>query len=155
MTGEKARAEAREIELLTYNHKSLHDGIWSNHRVTWLVTSIFVPVLFAMLGYLIREYQTLSEFQVVMGFLVTEGLLFIWYLVMRIFMHYNIVRRQKLVEIEDRLNELVPEAKFKLYRLSYRKVPSELKFSPRMIYDILFWLYSALNLGFLLFKFVA
>ena len=154
MAGEKSAVD-REIELLTYNHKSLHDSIWGNHRVSWLVTSIFIPVLFAMLGYLVREYDSLSTFQVVMAFLVTEGLAFIWLLIMRIFDHYNEVRRGKLQEIEVKLGELVPEAKFKLYTLEgYKQVPEELKVSPHRIYHILFWLYTALNLGFLLTKLV-
>lgn len=144
----------REIELLKLNHTSLHDSIWGNHRISWMVTSIFVPVLFAMLGYLIREYDSLSNLQAVLGFLVTEGLLVIWLLIMRIFVHYNEARRRKLKKIEKRLNELVEGLDFKLYRLKYNEVPREFKFSPRRIYYILFWLYTGLNVIFLVAKLV-
>jgi hypothetical protein len=142
----------KEIELLKYNHQGLHEALWNNHKVAWQVTSIFVPVLFAMLGYLVNGYSDFSKFQVVMGFLVTEGLLFIWLLIMRIFEHYNEKRKEKLGEIENRLNELVPGINFQLADLPFRQIPKKLKFSPTNIYHILFGLYSILNLGFLLAK---
>ena len=151
MAEEKSSVE-REIELLKLNHTSLHDSIWGNHRVSWLVTSIFIPVLFAMLGYLVREYDSLSNLQAVLGFLVTEGLLVIWVLVMRIFVHYNETRLKKLKSIEDCLNELVGEADFALYNLDYNEEPWALKFSPQRIYYILFWLYTALNIVLLVSK---
>jgi hypothetical protein len=152
MAEETSNRGDNEIGLLKYNHQGLHEAFWNNHKVAWQVTSIFIPVLFAMLGYLVNGYDGFSKFQVLMGFLVTEGLLFIWLLIMRIFEHYNDTRRTKLKQIEDRLHELIPAVDFELYKLHYGEVPREFKFSPTNIYYILFVLYTILNLGFLLAK---
>jgi uncharacterized protein YndB with AHSA1/START domain len=146
---------ADEISLLKSNHASLHDAFWNNHKVAWQVTSIFIPVLFAMLGYLVKGDGNFSRFQALMGFLVMEGLLFIWLLIMRIFEYYNDIRRTKLREIEDRLYDSMPAADFELYNLHYSDSPWKLRFSPMTIYYTLFGVYTALNLAFLLYKFVS
>jgi hypothetical protein len=145
----------REIELLELNHKGLHDSLWECHKVAWQVTSIFIPVLFAILGYLVKDYNTYSKFQVIMGFLVTEGLLLVWILIMRILEHYNNKRKERLEVIENRLNELVPHAGFKMDTLEFGQQPLKFRFSPMNIYYILLGVFTALNLAFLLYKLVA
>ena len=142
------------LDLLKVNYNNLHESMWNNHRVAWIVTSIFIPVLFAMLGYLVREYDVISKAQAMMGFLVTEVLLIIWLLVMRIFEHYNDVRRAKLKQIENRFNEMIKGLDFSQYNLDYKQKPKELKFSPMIIYYILFGIYTELNIGLLVVKFL-
>jgi hypothetical protein len=95
------------LELLRVNYNNLHESMWNNHRVSWIVTSIFIPVLFAMLGYLVREYDAITRIQALMGFFVVESLLIIWLLIMRIFEHYNDVRRKRLKEIENIFNKKI------------------------------------------------
>ena len=99
---EKERSKKMDpgtLELLKVNYSNLHESIWNNHKVSWVITSIFIPVLFAMLGYLIREYDAISKTQALMGFFVVESLLIIWLFIMLSFKHYNDVRRKKLREI--------------------------------------------------------
>lgn len=153
--GNKMDIEDKDIlDLWQFNYRNLHESIWNNHRLAWIVTSIFIPVLFAMLGYLVREYDVISKAQVVMGFLVTEVLLIIWLLVMRIFEHYNDVRRAKLKQIENRFNEMIKDLDFSQYNLDYKQKPKEFKFSPMIIYYILFGIYTELNIGLLVVKFL-
>ena len=92
------------LELLKVNYNNLHESIWNNFRFSWIVTSIFIPVLFAMLGFLVKEYDDVSKMQALMGFFVVESLLIIWLLIMRIFEHYNRVIFNKLKVIENRFN---------------------------------------------------
>jgi hypothetical protein len=153
--GNKMDIEDKDIlDLWQFNYRNLHESIWNNHRLAWIVTSIFIPVLFAMLGYLVREYDVILKAQVVMGFLVTEVLLIIWLLVMRIFEHYNNVRRAKLKQIENRFNEMIKDLNFSQYNLDYKQKPKEFKFSPMIIYYILFGIYTELNIGLLVVKFL-
>ncbi|MCK5612248.1 hypothetical protein KAR91_60815 [Candidatus Pacearchaeota archaeon] len=95
------------LDLLKVNYNNLHESMWNNHRVSWIVTSIFIPVLFAMLGYLVREYDAITRTQALMGFFVVESLLVTWLLIMLSFKHYNDVRRKKLREIENLFNKKV------------------------------------------------
>ncbi len=142
-----------QIDLLKQNHKGLHDAVWGNHRASWMVTSIFIPVLFAMFGFLVQEYDDgFTNLQAVMAFLAMEGLLLIWYAIMQIFDHYNDRRRKKLKEIEDELNDLVPEVEFNMYDLGYGKTPRWYKFSMSKIYLALVCFYTDLNIIFLMTK---
>jgi hypothetical protein len=118
------------LDLLKVNYNNLHESMWNNHRVAWIVTSIFIPVLFAMLGYLVREYDVILKAQAVMGFLVVESLLVIWLLIMRIFWHYNNVRRAKLKQIEYRFNEMIKDISFSQYNLGIDKSQQNLSSHP-------------------------
>ena len=127
----------REMELLKFNYKNLHESIWNNHKVSWVVTSIFIPVFFVMQGYLVREFYDFSKLQIIMGVFVTEFLLIIWLLIMRIFRHYNALRIERLKNIENLFNNkeiseeishLFEDKKgFNHYKLGYRK-PIPIKF---------------------------
>lgn len=99
----------RDRDLLRFNYEKLHESIWENHKVSWIVTSIFVPIIFAMQGYFIKDYfsapntlppQT-STVQLLMGAFVITSLTFVWWLIMKIFARYNQVRIKRLREIED------------------------------------------------------
>ena len=50
-----------ELELLKVNYNNLHESTWNNHRFAWIVVSISIPVLFAMLGFLVKEYDDISK----------------------------------------------------------------------------------------------
>lgn len=100
--------EDRDRDLLRFNYENLHKSIWENHKVSWIVTSILIPIIFAMQGYFIKDYfsalntspsQT-STFQVLMGALVIQSLAVVWWLIMKIFANYNKVRIKRLRKIE-------------------------------------------------------
>jgi heme/copper-type cytochrome/quinol oxidase subunit 2 len=143
------------LELLKINYNNLSEAVWNNYRFAWIVTSIFIPVLFAMLGFLVKEYDDVSKSQALMGFFVVESLLVIWLLIMRIFEHYNKVRLKKLKEIEGMFNEITGDIKFEHYNLSYKQKPLELKLSPRIIYYTLAGIYTALSVGFVVTKYIS
>lgn len=100
--------EDRDRDILRFNYEKLHESIWENHKVSWIVTSIFIPIIFAMQGYFIKDYfsalntlppQTLM-FQVLMGAFVIQSLAVVWWLIMKIFAKFNKVRFKRLKEIE-------------------------------------------------------
>jgi len=161
-----------EMELLMFNYKNLHESIWDNHKVSWVVTSIFIPVIFVMQGYLVREFYDFSKLQIIMGVFVTEFLLIIWLLIMWIFKNYNDLRRKRLKNIEDLFNnkEISEEISqffeddkgFNQYNLKYRKpIPIKfLNFSCKIeysfmgIYHTIFWMFTFLNVFLLVAKFL-
>jgi hypothetical protein len=154
MQEEKRQPEgkAMEIDLLKFNYENLHEAVWNNHKAAWIVTSIFVPILFIMLGHQGSGYYDFSEFQVLIGFFILELLLIIWFSIMRILDHYNKIRFEKLKEIEDRFREIT-NIDFSQYKLSYREKPREFKFSPMTIYWFgIFWGYTAINVTLLVAK---
>lgn len=101
------RAEEKDVNLLKLNYEKLHESIWNNHKLSWTVTSIFIPVLFAVQGYFIKEYYAPQDIRVIFGVIGMEFLLIVWLLVMRIFRHYNVARRERLKEIEKIFDDLI------------------------------------------------
>jgi len=153
----------RDVELVKFNYKNLHESIWNNHKVSWVVTSIFIPVLFGMQGYLVREFYVFSKLQVIMGVFVTELLLIIWLLIMWTFRHYNVLRIERLKKIEDLFNnkEISEELSdffkdkkgFNQYNLGFGKQKQikffnfsfKIKLSFMGIYRMIFWMFTSLN----------
>ncbi|MCP8304990.1 MAG: hypothetical protein H3Z50_05955 [archaeon] len=144
----------KDIELLKLNYNALHESIWNNHKIAWTVTSIFIPVVFALQGFLINNYVfTIS--QIVAVFVTGFFLMSIWLLIMRILAHYNDARLKRLKEIEDlfdkelsnRIRDFFKDGRgFNLYNLEFKEKPKELKFSPMRIYYMIFGLYILLNI---------
>jgi len=156
----------RDVELLKFNYKNLHESIWNNHKISWVVTSIFIPVLFGVQGYLVREFYVFSKLQVIMGVFVTELLLIIWLLIMWTFRHYNILRIERLKEIEDLFNKEISKEisdffkykkGFNQYKLGYGKpkqnnnkeickeISDKIMLSFMEIYYMIFLMFTSLN----------
>jgi hypothetical protein len=167
----KMNMKERDIELLKFNYKNLHGSIWNNHKVSWVVTSIFIPILFGVQGYLIREYCVFSNIQVIMGVFVTELLLIIWLLIMWTFKHYNDLRKERLTEIEDIFNKEISEEisdffkdkkGFNQYKQGYGKPKQikslkflfKIKLSFMGVYRMIFWTSTSLNMILLGAKFL-
>lgn len=55
----------KDIELIKLNYQNLHENVWNCHKISWTVTSIYIPILFTIRGYFIKEYYTFSTFQIV------------------------------------------------------------------------------------------
>jgi hypothetical protein len=51
-----ARVKDKNLELLKFSYSKLHESLWESHKVAWTITSIFMPVIFALQGYLSKEY---------------------------------------------------------------------------------------------------
>jgi len=139
----------KEMDLLKFNYEKLHESIWNNHKVSWTVTSIFIPVLFAVQGYFVKEYPNLDNPQVIILVVIgMEFLLLVWLLIMRIFEFYNDARRDRVKEIEERFNkELRNGTAFKLYSgLDYKEKWKDFYFSPMTIYLIFFWAHTSTNM---------
>ena len=98
-----------DMDLLKFNYEKLHESIWENHKISWIVTSIFIPIIFAMQGYFVKDYfcalNTLtsetSTLQVFMGAFIIQSMAVVWWLIMKIFARYNEVRINRLRQIEE------------------------------------------------------
>jgi hypothetical protein len=98
-----SKVDEKYIEILTLNYENLHKSLWENHKVSWTVTGLFLPLLFGLQGYLIKEYASLagSAYQIIGGVFVIESLVVVWWLMMQLFSKYNRKRRNRLKEIEN------------------------------------------------------
>lgn len=116
----------QDIDLLKFNYKNLHESVWECHKASWIVTSIFVPIIFAMQGYFIKYCFSalntpttgISIVQVLMGAFVIQSLVVVWWLIMRIFSRYNEVRMKRLKDIENIFNSNNADS-IKQYKLHY------------------------------------
>jgi len=79
----------QDIDLLKFNYENLHESIWECHKASWIVTSIFIPIIFAMQGYFVKDYFSalntsttgMSIVHVCMGAVVIQSLAFVWWLI--------------------------------------------------------------------------
>ena len=107
MENNVSEVDKQYIEILTLNYENLHQSLWENHKVSWTVTGLFLPLLFGLQGYLIKEYANLagSPYQIVGGVFVIESLVVVWWLMMQLFSKYNHKRRDRLKDIEKFFEE--------------------------------------------------
>ncbi len=129
-----------DIELLRVNYQNLHTSVWDAHKVAWIAISIFLPILFGIQGYFIKEYDKFSIFQVVMGAVVILSLVFIWWLMMRILEQYNKARIKRLRKIENVIDKTMSNYKnvhrFQQYKgLDYTLRIKGIKITPMRIYN--------------------
>ncbi|MHC4475671.1 MAG: hypothetical protein ACYTEL_08495 [Planctomycetota bacterium] len=99
----------RNFELLRFNYENLNTAVWDAHKISWHMTSIFVPVIFAALGYLAKESGNVSPSSVVVGAAVVAGVVCFWYAFTRVLAGYNGQRFAQLRKIEDMLDEHYPD----------------------------------------------
>ncbi len=102
-----------EIALLKFNYEKLHEAVWDNHKVSWTVTSLYLPLIFAAQGLLVKmffeqpstsEFKRLNEFIIVgaIGIIIAT---FVWWLILHMFSEYNDLRRNRLKAIENTLSD--------------------------------------------------
>ena len=120
--------------LLEKNYQNLHTSLWEAHKITWTVTNIFIPVLFAGTGFVFRDAfeKPYTVFQSILVGLLGELLILVWWLLMQMFENYNDTRRERLKNIETffarqfKKNEFYP---IQQYKLDYTRKVQEFKFS--------------------------
>ncbi len=94
----------QELELLKFNYQNLHNAVWEAHKAAWTVIGIFIPVIFALQGYLAKAYVFSDERSIgklAVCVLILELLLLFWRLVLWMFEYYNHQRLNKLRAIEE------------------------------------------------------
>jgi hypothetical protein len=154
------------IDILKFNYEQLHESMWENHKVSWVVTSIFIPLLFTMQGYFIKEYDSIFEnepFRAILAVFVIQYLAIAWWLMMQLFRKYNRVRRDRLKIIESTLFDISKKkhickdiSPIKQYGLHYGVIGScGIKISFNRIYTLIlfetfifstFFVYSAIKM---------
>jgi hypothetical protein len=93
----------QSLELLRFNYSNLHESLWESHKVAWTVTGLFIPVIFALQGYLAKKYVLSTEplvRELVAGVVISELLLSVWRLMLWVLEHYNNQRLDRLRAIE-------------------------------------------------------
>ncbi len=96
-------------KLLLENYKYLHESTWENHRISWTVTNIFIPILFTGTGFVFYDAfpfqsRNLSEYSIYKAIfvgLLGESLVAIWWFLMQMLENYNDTRRKRLQRIEE------------------------------------------------------
>ena len=123
----------KHLQLMRFNYENLDRAVWKAHQFSWFMTSIFVPVIFGGLGYLLKELDEISTVGVIMGATVVVGVTWFWYAITRILAGYNSRRFKQLVKLEEMFDKYYPpelvreENQF----VQYRKLPgvrSKLRF---------------------------
>lgn len=121
-----SEVDKQYIEILTLNYENLHKSLWENHKVSWTVTGLFLPLLFGLQGYIMKEYANLagSPYQIIGSVVVIESLVVVWWMMMQLFYKYNHKRRDRLKEIEELFGEYFKDHNLdthpiKQYSLSY------------------------------------
>lgn len=107
MTPEEKR-EKEIIDMLKFDYENLHTSMWENHRTSWVVSGIMIPVIFTLEGLFIKSYFEKEDFTIswqyififVVGAILIQSLAVIWWLVMNAFHDLNKKRISRLVEIE-------------------------------------------------------
>lgn len=98
-----------ELALMRFNYENLDRAVWKAHQMSWFMTSIFVPLIFAGLGYLLKELDDIGVFGVIAGAIVVIGVTWFWYAFTRILAGYNKQRFKQLRKIEDMFDKYYPE----------------------------------------------
>lgn len=97
------------LSLMRFNYENLDRAVWKAHQMSWLMTSIFVPIIFTGLGYLLKEFDKIDAFGIVAGAIVLIGVTWFWYAITRILAGYNIQRFEQLRALEEKFDEYFPE----------------------------------------------
>lgn len=97
------------LSLMRFNYENLDRAVWKAHQMSWFMTSIFVPLIFAGLGYLLKEFNEVGVFSIVAGSIVVIGVTRFWYAFTRILAGYNSRRFEQLKELEEKFDEYYPK----------------------------------------------
>jgi hypothetical protein len=104
-----SKISAECLSLMRFNYENLDRAVWKAHQMSWLMTSIFVPIIFTGLGFLLKEFDKIGVFSIVAGSIVAIGVTWFWYAITRILAGYNIQRFEQLRALEEKFNEYFPE----------------------------------------------
>lgn len=63
MTPEE-KIEKAKIDLLRFDYENLHTSMWENHRTSWVVSGIIIPVIFTLEGLFINGYFEKEDFTI-------------------------------------------------------------------------------------------
>lgn len=141
-----------KLDLLKFEYENLHRSVWDCHKAAWQATSIIIPILFTLEGFLIKSYNDLSLFQTIMGIAVTWFLVATWRLMMHMFAYYNKIRYFRLGKIEDEISKIVDDKDLiKYYKILHKKIKKK-TLSWSFLYNLIFLLITILNFSLLIFK---
>ena len=97
------------LSLMRFNYENLDRAVWKAHQMSWFMTSIFVPLIFAGLGYLLKELDDIGVYGFVAGAIVVIGVTWFWYAFTRILAEYNKKRFRQLRKLEEMFDKYYPK----------------------------------------------
>jgi hypothetical protein len=129
--------------------------VWEAHKIAWTVVSIFVPILFGLQGFFIKDWvrDRPSVHQIVLAVVIAQVLALIWWLIMQLLTQFNRVRIRKLREIERALSAAgVSGLGFQQYTLpgytlTRRVLGVTLGVSATGLYRAILVVYTLINMG--------
>lgn len=128
-----------KLDLLRSNYADLNNAVEESHKITWVLTSIFIPVIFAAIAYLMKEGQNYPTKLVALASVGILLLLAFWIFLIRVLRIYNKKRFEQLREIESffKKNYFQTEGPgFSLFHL-YRKEPKAYFYKGTIAFAIL------------------
>ncbi|MHC4204573.1 MAG: RipA family octameric membrane protein [Planctomycetota bacterium] len=116
------------LDLMRFNYENLDRAVWKAHQFWWFMTSIFVPVIFGGLGYLLKDLDDISVPGIVIGAIVVVGITWFWYAITEILDGYNRRRFKQLRRLEEVFDgKYGPEelVRKEMQFVQYRRLPGE------------------------------
>ena len=115
------------LELMRFNYENLDRAVWKAHHFSWFMTSLFIPSIFAGLGYMLKELDDIGVFSVVAGSIVVMGITWFWYAFTRILAGYNSRRFKQLIKLEEMFDRYYPTGFMRKDKqfVQYRKLPGQ------------------------------
>jgi len=89
MSNNTEDSKKNRLDLLKSNYTELNNAVEESHRITWIMTSIFIPVIFVAIAYLLKEGQNYPTKLVTLASMGILLLLLFWIFLIRVLRIYN------------------------------------------------------------------
>jgi hypothetical protein len=116
-------------------YKILHESVQNSHKFAWTMTSIFIPIAFGSMAFLVTHSDDLDIWQHAIGTVGIEGMLLFWVCMIKFLERCNKVRFELLKRIETHISSGAGGAQdipFEYYTVLYDPEKRE-KIVPRWI----------------------
>lgn len=117
MSDPEKTAGDKTIELLRFNYENLNTAVWEAHKITWLMTSIFIPIIFGGLALILKDSENIPPEYQILAMVLFICITWFWFSVISLLAEYNKKRFEQLRKIEDFFNKclLVKTGKIKQF----------------------------------------
>jgi len=85
-------------------YKILHESVQNSHKFSWTMTSIFIPIAFGSMAFLVKHSCDLDIWQLAIGTIGIEGMLLFWVCMIKFLEQCNKVRFELLKKIETHIS---------------------------------------------------
>lgn len=93
-----------ELMMHIERYKVLHESVQNSHKFAWTATSIFIPILFGSMAFLITHHCDLNIWQYAIGTIGIQCMLLFWVCMIKFLEQCNKVRFDLLKKIETHIS---------------------------------------------------